>query len=57
MEQNHVTGTATILYPNMGEINALDLLARVKSVLSNLVLWLENGQSGQTGQTVVKRVM
>ena len=57
MEQNPDTETVTIHFPNMGEITVLVIPARVSTVLGNLVQWLENGQSGQTGQTVVNHVV
>lgn len=57
MEQNPDTETVTIHFPNMGENTVLEIPTRVSTVLCNLVQWLENGQSGQTGQTVVKHVM
>lgn len=36
---------------------ALEILTRVKIAVSKFVLDMENGQSGQSGQTVVKHVM
>ena len=56
-EYNLDTGIVTIHLHNMEENNALEILTRVNIVASNLVLCMENGQSGQTGQTAVKHVM
>jgi len=41
----------------MEENIALEILTRVNIAASNLVLYMENGQSGQIGQTAVKHVM
>ena len=56
-EYNLDTGIATIQLRNMEENNVLETLTRVSIATSNLVLYMENGQSGQTGQTAVKHVM
>ena len=56
-EYNLDTGIVTIQLRNMEENNVLETLTRVSIATSNLVLYMENGQSGQTGQTAVKHVM
>jgi len=56
-EYNLDTGIVTIHLHNMEENHALEILTRVNIATSNLVLYVENGQSGQTGQTAVKHVM
>lgn len=56
-EYNLDIGIVTIQLRNMEENNVLETLTRVSIATSNLVLYMENGQSGQTGQTAVKHVM
>ena len=56
-EYNLDTGIVTIHLHNMEENNVLEILTRASIAASSLVLYMENGQSGQTGQTVVKHVM
>lgn len=57
MEHDHNIGTAIILHHNMEENIVLEILTRISIAINNLVLYMENGQSGQTGQTVVNHVM
>lgn len=56
-EYNLDTGIVTIHLHNMEENNVMEILTRVSIAASNRVLYMENGQSGQTGQTAVKNVM